>query len=293
MQDPTAVILDRLARVLGLAAALSMLATLVLAFMRPERAATTGPPLTLLVAMGLVFGYLGLEFLAARFQQRRNRAMAVEDKRGYFVYLRSLKAKELQSITHSGGPANPSPNAFIVDDILEELDKALKDIGTLFVIGSKETGSMAWSPTTILLRSSERSWRPLFARLAKGARVIFIIPGSTPGIIEELTQIAEKRLLHKVVVVMPPATGRDGRRKAWNAVVSALGHYGWTFPTFVEQGMVYAASSCLAPRHALPYVVDGKRNLGEALCALVAEMPQGESVASAIAEVERIERGAA
>jgi hypothetical protein len=293
MRDPTAILLDRTGRVFGLAAGLLTRGTVVLPFVRPSLAGPTGPPLTVVLAVGFGLGMLGFEYLASRCQQRRNRILARDDRREYFVSLRPLKLKQLQSVTHSGGPANPSPKAFIVDDVLEEVAEALSGIGTLFVIGSKETGSMAWSPAAILLRSGELSCRPLFERLARGARAIVVLPGPTPGIVEELTHIQEQRLLRKTLIVMPPATGRDNRPKTWESLRNALQQVGWKLPEFREEGMVYVASTGFAPLRAFPFVVDGERSLGDALGALIAEMPPSESVADAIVDIESMERGAA
>jgi hypothetical protein len=293
MRDPLAVLFGQLAQALSLAAVLLMLAAVVLVFVSSKRTDSMGPPMTLVIGVGCLVGNLGLESLAAKYQQHHNRATAFHDERGYFLYLRSLRAKSLQSVTHSGGAANPLPDAFVVDDVLEELGTALANVGTLFIIGSKETGSMAWSPTTILLRSTDRTWRLLFARLARGARAIFILPGETPGITEELMQITEQRLLHKMIVIMSPATGRDSRHALWDSIAAKLAGHGWRLPSFVEEGMVYAPSESLAPRCGLPYVVNGKRSLGAALRSLLAEVAPGEPASSAMAEVEAIEQGAA
>ena len=237
MRDRWAIVLDRMARVLLAAGLFLMLAVI---FVVLKDTSTDRLLIILVVMIACCFlGSLSLTSLAGSLQQRRNRIFATTNESDYFIYLRSFRGKELQTVTHSGGPANPSPNAFIVDDVTAELSEALMGIGMLFIIGSKETGSMAWSPTTILLRSSENTWRALFHRLSRGARGIFIIPGETPGILEELKELMERSLIHKVIVIMPPVTGRDQRPKKWSSVAVALAPHGYQLPEFTDNGMVY------------------------------------------------------
>ena len=290
MRDPAAILCDRLARCAGMAMALLMLWTIAQIILAPKGSTQNGPPIGVLGAMGCLLAYLALGAFAGRMQQRRNRAVAASDNRGYFLYIRSLKKRDLQTVTQSGGPMNPSPNAFIVDDILEELAEATMGHGMMFIVGSKDTGSMTWSPNVILLRSTQKNWRDMFHRLAIGARAVFVIPGETPGILEELNELSESTLFHKVIVIMAPTTGRDRRRHTWTSLSRSLANHGFTLPEYRDDGLVYASRSDLSAREHCPYVIDGKRDLINALTHILKSMPTQESICMVMKDVIAIER---
>jgi hypothetical protein len=243
------------------------------------------------VAIGFLFATLPLDLLACELQQRRSRISAREDRRGYFVYLRSFREKQLETVTHSGGGANPLPNAFVVDDILKELTRSVSALGTLFVIGGGSGSSIASCSAAILLRAREDTWRLLFRRVVRGARAIFVTPGATPGIVEELQELSHHQLSHKVVIVMPPKTGRDSRDRSWNSVASTLAHYGYQLPAFMDSGMLYVMGTDLAPSRTVPYVIEDQRKIDQAVSILVADLAEQESTCEVIGELEAIEGG--
>jgi hypothetical protein len=98
-------------------------------------------------------------------------------------------------VTQSGGSVNPSPDAFIIDDVLEDLVGAVSAFGTLFVIGAKNAHSASLSSSAIVLRG--HYWKQLFERLSRGARCIVIIPGETPSLLDEISTLVQRRLTHR------------------------------------------------------------------------------------------------
>lgn len=244
------------------------------------------------LAIALVLGCVAI--VAGQFvfvaQQRENRIAAKSDKRGYFVYLRSFDRRPLELVSHSGGPANPSPDAFIVHDALDELANAVSKIGTLFVIGRTDGGSADGSPSFISINGNEGTWRPLFNRLIDGARAIFFMPGVSSGILEELDVLRINNQFHKVVVIMPPNTGRDGREHKWNAISNKLARLGYQLPRFEKSGLLYLAGNDLTPFRSVHYSHAGERRLEHALADLMADLPPKEATSDVISDIEAIER---
>jgi len=245
-----------------------------------------------ILAIGFIFGLVTIVTgqLSLVAQQRENRIAAKSDMRGYFLYLRSFDRRRLELVSHSGGGANPSRDAFIVHDVLDELADVLSNIGTLFVIGRTDGGSAEGSPSFISIDGNERTWRPLFNRLIHGARAIFFMPGVSVGILEELDVLRANNQFHKVVVIMPPDTGRDGREKQWNAVSNRLGRLGYQLPPFEKSGLLYLGGNNLTPFRSVHYSCAGERRLEHALADLLADLPTKETASEAINDIEAIER---
>jgi hypothetical protein len=97
-------------------------------------------------------------------------------------------------------------------------------------------------------------------------------------------------LSNKLIVLMPPTTGRDDRQKTWNDARARLNQHGYLLPEFMADGLIYLASTTLAPLHAYPYVNGGRRALRAALTELLTILPSGEPTAEVMAEINVIER---
>lgn len=73
--------------------------------------------------------------------------------------------------------------------------------------------------------TTEDSWRIEFSRLSAGARIIFLLPSSTPGTRWELREVIDdEHLLSKTVFLIPPAVGAsDVHREAVRTFESEAG----------------------------------------------------------------------
>ena len=290
-RDPRARMLARLSVVLGVGGILTAAVTVVTGIVA-EITPIRGSLLGYLVGFAEVAACVLFSELAAAVQQRCNRSLAAKDNRGYFVYIRSCGEQSLQTVTLPDAMAN-DPNGQLIDDIPAELADALVDVGTLFIIGQKGAGSLEYFSTAIVLRANATNWRRIFRRLASGARCVFVTPGSTPGLLEEFDFMVQEQLLHKLLVIMPPATGKDNRNYDWNAVAGHLQARGLRLPPFDDAGMICRITSDLHASEGLPYVVHGERRLPQALAAMLSTLPVCEATSTALPDLLSMERGAA
>jgi hypothetical protein len=100
------------------------------------------------------------------------------------------------------------------------------------------------------LRAPDERWIELFRYAAERARSIVLVPGMSPGLLEEIGFIrSDPALLRKTLVFMPPTPPekvggtfyfeRDRHELEWGKVQAAWASSGLELPNYTVQGMIY------------------------------------------------------
>jgi hypothetical protein len=93
--------------------------------------------------------------------------------------------------------------------------------GSVITIGTiEEESRSAKGYDALFFESSDQDWETMFRLAASAARAIVLVPGDTPGVVEEISTLLRGELWPKVVLFMPPSP------KGFNRMHS---HW-WTVP---------------------------------------------------------------
>ena len=133
---------------------------------------------------------------------------------------------------------------------IELLDQVAGHFGTILTVLTKTYHRLPRSlSNTLLLTCPDEIWFDVFQHLAHKAWVVFVVPESSSGVIQEIKYVAES-LLDKMVVLMPPErilpkTGAIGR--GWDEFSRSLKPDGIDLPEYDSKGRFYRPKRDLSP----------------------------------------------
>lgn len=99
------------------------------------------------------------------------------------------------------------------------------------------------------LHTTDEDWHLVFADLAHSSRAIFLIPGDTPGLANEIEALTGSGFINKTLVFMPPdaeymssfSKNRD-RKPEWERIQQFWRKRGKRLPDYSPEGMIYLPS---------------------------------------------------
>ena len=150
------------------------------------------------------------------------------------------------------------------DDVCWDLHDAVASFGRLVLIG----GRWRWpsSATALHLRANDDNWELVFNEAARFARVIFVIPETSAGLISELNLILRNQWLAKTLILIPgdPEFKRYGTRmrepkksaaRAWEEIRVQLQSQGFCLPEFEPEGAMFRPKADLSPKTMIRYEI--------------------------------------
>lgn len=92
------------------------------------------------------------------------------------------------------------------------------------------------------LKTDDADWERVFLVFAEAATLIFLVPGSSPGLATEVADLHSRGLLAKTVFVMPAAGlfSRRTRTRDWESAAAIMAQVGIKLPEYHRRGMVFA-----------------------------------------------------
>ena len=248
--------------------------------------------LTLIVALALgpTFGIRCMrmgEFLNAMALSIKLRMIVEEaraDKRPPLLLLRSFSNNQL---THAAetvfGIRLPTFMARAERGFLYFLGLATASLGRSVAIGNPSEclvfGQQMWGLEHFYVESDDKRWVDLFMIMARAARVILLIPETSPGIEREMHTLVKRKLTGKALVFMPPLApkGMSNRKVArrWEDVRAFWEGKGMALPAYNPLGLVYRPNKdfSIAESRTL-----GPEDLTEGLKARVGELLPGSTM---------------
>jgi hypothetical protein len=134
---------------------------------------------------------------------------ALRDCRPPLLLLRSFTGYALNTFhmrdTNQKGQPMPGGRSASVDYAMA-LDRIASSLGPLVWLGGDiPTGKWMCKIITnsIILDCPDAHWRALFQSAARASRAIFLIPGLTRGVIDEIEFVLTENLISKTIVLMP------------------------------------------------------------------------------------------
>jgi hypothetical protein len=139
---------------------------------------------------------------------------------------------------------------------LERLSAAASVHGPVLSVGAGPMALFGPLIDVVFLPISVAPWQPLVACLMRASRVIFIIPGTTGGVLEEFSLLQDSDAISKTIVYMPPSTRHFVFRTwdewrlmlHWENVRSNCRQHGWALPEYAPHGLLYAPNDDFSVR---------------------------------------------
>lgn len=135
-----------------------------------------------------------------------------------------------------GIPSQSRPFSFLsIFEENEAIEQQLaRAIGDLRVVGGLES-----TVGQVRVLSSDDDWKEKFARLAKAAARIFVLPLLGPGTLWEIEWLKENGLLSKTIFIMPMSLTFTDYGATWEASKAELAANGISVPHYKRGGMTF------------------------------------------------------
>jgi hypothetical protein len=186
---------------------------------------------------------------------------------------------------------------------VNDFARAVDQFGQLIAIGApgEVTGVSFERQDVLYFQSANATWFEMFNLAAQAARSVILIPGTSPGLMQEVHALISSDSLVKVIVFMPPTpTGmikwiaryRETEKiaKNWEHMRTSWRDLGLELPAYRNCGMLFVLNS--TGMVELSYELDG--NCGDIdlspVCTLLQRMTSPSAPLSEIfAKLERLE----
>lgn len=177
------------------------------------------------------------------------------DQRAPFLFLRSFKETVLKD--RPTGTMRAGVHRLSIGHNLAELLEQKQCLGRVLVLQEepRRKTTPSWTgyseedpPDLIVIREDDVHWFETIERLVRRCRTIILLPGTTAGLMEEFHLLTSRRLLDRVLVLMPPLSrawlpdeDEEQRFRArWRALQRELDRgQGCRLPDYEPEGMLY------------------------------------------------------
>lgn len=202
-------------------------------------------PVLLLVVV--VFSSLGWGgWLISRGSQKRQhklrdqRAEAIlyelkaERECAYCVYLRGFKAegKILALMTRNDFELRGNPEPFQNMEVL--VAQAMEPIAPLIALGHRGEQMGAGRVET-----AEEEWEHDFHLLAAHAKFLFLLPGETSGVVQEIKWIRDQKIWGRLLLLMPQEDRSIKWSERWGALRATIAKEGLDLPEYRACGLIF------------------------------------------------------
>jgi hypothetical protein len=139
---------------------------------------------------------------------------------------------------------------------LNDLARAASEFGQPIAIGapSEVTGHSFAKQDLLYFQSSEASWLEMFSLAAQGARAVILIPGTTGGLLQEVSALRSSSRLAKIILFMPPTptgiirwldrySGPEEIPRNWERVRASWKDLAIELPVYRNSGMLFVLNS--------------------------------------------------
>ena len=194
-----------------------------------------------LIALRLGQTLAGREFAAALASDPGGNRPLILFLRSFGIARSSLIARfmvELSYIVRGVGVASiVGDTVGFVDrryEVEENLDNAI-GLSAMFVAIGDRLASYGAAKITV----KEEDWQKTFFRLANDSQLIFMMPGPSPPLLWELSQIVQSpSLLEKTVFIMPRG-GKLSLVRTWQKVSDMAAELGVNLPPYTSEGCYF------------------------------------------------------
>ena len=140
---------------------------------------------------------------------------------------------------------------------VNDFARAVDQFGQLIAIGApgEVTGVSFARQDVLYFQSAKATWFEMFNLAAQAARSVILIPGTSPGLMQEVHALISSDSLVKVIVFMPPTpTGMinkwiirykepEGIARKWEQVRTSWRDLGLELPAYRNCGMLFVLNS--------------------------------------------------
>lgn len=181
----------------------------------------------LCVGAGIISGFSSLRYRAYRLSTVKEILSA--NTNHIFLYLRSFNEEDKLRVAigpHIQGMAEfLSFGGISLDSVIE---KVLSSSGQLIALA--KPGDSAVRDGATREEQTNEDWQSRICAHLEKSDAVFLVSGSSPGLLWELSYIRENAFVHKLAVVMPPLRGKQ-LRLHWNAFCAAAEVAGYPRPS--------------------------------------------------------------
>lgn len=161
-------------------------------------------------------------------------------------FLQSSLSRHSRTIDYStvGLHGDGLPTASPGQNIVQTLEKWLGFFGRPVALGiPKEEMPESGEHEIVFVRTDDTTWEQAFQVLARHSRFLFLVPGSTPGVIKEMEAIRDQGFCARTFVYMPPAPkgspDQSRIQKEWQRTREYCAKYRFALPEHEADGMLF------------------------------------------------------
>jgi hypothetical protein len=187
------------------------------------------------------------EFFIVR--ERRERQ---KDPRGFFLFLRSFHDDTFTVYQTVDTAAGRGQTTYTLDNLSDLLEHGLEKVGRFIMIGN-EASADPFSDASVMAKTDDANWWPVFLRLLSGARAVFLVPERSVGLIQECKEVLNGPHREKAIVVMPRVDAQGLRALRWEALRTQLAQQGFELPPYDPRGCFYMPDVHLRPVSTFPF----------------------------------------
>jgi hypothetical protein len=214
--------------------------------------------------LGDFFGQRARDLRAKALFQRLSQGQAAGE--AYTLYLRpfastdAIRKEVMMAQSWIGAGAQVASLGGTVDFELEaQLEKALRSIGPLVALGQplEHVGAGRIAVT-------EETWKDAVMLLAKGARLIVLLPSARAGTLWEIDHLFESGLAGRTVILDAPNAERGGRfdqSQEWAQLREAFAARGYEAPKDSPVGAMVFYGAMKAPQLTARLDIDAEENI--------------------------------
>lgn len=239
---------------------------------------------------------------AQRARQQRLARDARREERPPILLLRSflssvtMPAPETIRVFGTDRPINDEDSPAAPRSHVLTLAAALRTSGPIVAIGPARSGTAGAARVDVLfLEPADADWFAVFETVSLGSRAIVMLPGETQGVVQEIESLRRRRLLGKLILVMPALRRHPGIVpwlrvdveqvvRGWEAARERFGALGIVLPDYDPQGMVFALDEGGRVRERAPF---GRSFISAARTIRTFAPPDGHPTARPLRDIMR------
>jgi hypothetical protein len=209
----------------------------------------------LLCASVVIPLFMAARSLDWRINQVRRAALLIKgrsDNRAPILVLRSFSSDGLAFRPDKYG----DNTIYRGHSYLNDLARAVCEIGQSIAIGAPNevTGASFEKHDLLYFQSAESTWLKMFSLAGEGARAVILVPGTTPGLLQEVRALVSSGNLRKIILFMPPTptgiirwiggySGPKEIEKNSERVRASWKNFGLELPAYRNGGMLFVLNS--------------------------------------------------
>ena len=124
---------------------------------------------------------------------------------------------------------------------LEDLESEIWQYARTILVNnnSNPSDTRFGTSNSIIVSCSDENWKNVVSVIMQKAKVIFLSPSNSKGVLEEFQLINKYELYFKTIIYMPPSDEDNNYRNKWNSIRENLIIKGLELPIYSEEGMFY------------------------------------------------------